>query len=229
MLLTDYVYIICSKNHEQDRWNKWNEWLINNSIKGEIFFYRWGTDLKENEIISYVIKDGTLEKIFPFRKGFPLRNSEISLGINFIKIFEDAYNKNFSKILILESDAILHPSFIKKVNGLLEKISNNEWDCISLGYGAGQRLQNQNFEYLGLVNRFRCTDSLLFNKSAIDYYYNNLKKIRLPIDEEFTMSVQMGKKSIYWLEPPITIQSSQMENGESTIQLGNPWNLKIPW
>ena len=229
MLNTDYTYIICHKIKEPLLYDKWKKWLTNNSIKGEIFFYKWGDELSDKDIDFHVKRDGLLEKIFPFRKEYPLRNSEISLAINFIKIFEDSYNKNFSNILILESDAILHPNFFDKVNNILNKVSNNEWDCISLGFGVGLRLQNQGFEYLAPVNRFRCTDSLLFNKSAIDYYYHNLKKVSLPIDEEFTLSVQMNKKSVYWLDPPIVVQSSQMAGGESSIQLGNPWDLKLPW
>lgn len=229
MLLTDYVYIICSKNHEQDRWNKWNEWLINNSIKGEIFFYKWGTELTKQEIDSYVVRDGTLERTYPWRTGYPIRDSEASIGINFIKIFEDAYNKSYNKILILESDVLLHPEFIKKVNHILEVTKDIDFNSLSIGCGMGYRIQsNDGQPILAAMDQFRCADSLIFTKTAIEYFYKNLKQLKIPIDEEFTQVVRRGDLSVYWLEPPIAVQQSQMANNISSIQNGN-YDVKIPW
>jgi len=229
MLTIDYVYIICSENYEQDRWNKWNKWLIENSIKGEIFFYKWGTDLTKEEVDSYVIRDGTLEQLYPWRKGYPIRNSEASIGINFIKIFEDAYNKNYNRILILESDVLLHPDFIEKVNHILKVTENIDFNSLSIGCGMGYRIQSENEQaILAAVDQFRCADSLIFTRTAIEYFYKNLKQIKVPVDEEFTRAVRRGDLNVYWLEPPITVQQSQMANNTSSIQNGN-YDVKIPW
>jgi hypothetical protein len=35
--------------------------------------------------------------------------------------------------------------------------------------------------------------------------------------------------SVFWLEPPIAIQGSQVAGNQSSVQYGNPYNLQIPW
>lgn len=230
MINVDWVYIICSEKFEKERYDNWLVWLSNNSINGSIEFYKWGTELSKEDVEQYVVRDGTLEAMFPWRTGYPIRDSEASIGINFLKIFEDAYNKNYENILILESDVILYPNFIDVVNKLLKSVEDHNYGAISLGYGLGLRLENKdNNVFLAQMDQFRCADSLIFNKNSISYFYNNLKQIRLPIDEEFTKAVRENKISIYWLEPPIAVQGSQIQGNSSSIQFGNPYNLQIPW
>lgn len=230
MINVDWVYIICSEKFEKERYDNWVVWLSLNNINGSIESYKWGTELSKEDIDQYVVRDGALETTFPWRTGYPIRDSEASVAINFLKIFEDAYNKNYEKILILESDVILHPEFIALTNDALQAVEGQDFNCISLGFGMGMRLKNDyNEVILGKVNQFRCADSLIFNRTAIDYFYNNLKQIRLPIDEEFTQAVRDNKIIIYWLDPPIAVQSSQIEGNSSSVQFGNPYNLQIPW
>jgi len=229
MINLDRVYIICSQEYEPDQYSKWSQWLATNNINGEIFCYKWGTDLTQEEVDSYVIKDGMLERLYPWRTGYPIRNSEASIAINFIKIFEDAFTKGYKKILTLESDVILHPNFINKVNELLEISKDTELNVISIGCGMGYRIHSESGEnIIASVNQFRCADSLIFSRLAIEHFYHNLKQIRLPIDEEFTRAVQNNHISVYWLEPPIAIQASQMAGNSSQTQNGN-YNLTIPW
>lgn len=230
MINLDWVYIICSEKFEPERFNAWKQWLENNNIKGSIEFYKWGTELSEDDINQYVVRDGTLEALYPWRTGYPIRNSEASVAINFIKIFEDAYNKNYDKILILESDVILHPNFIYAINEITNTVKDYDFNSISIGCGMGLRIQTDSPQaILVQVDQFRCADSLIFNRTSINHFYHNLKQIRLPIDEEFTNAVRSNKISVFWLEPPIAIQGSQVIGNESSVQYGNPYNLQIPW
>jgi hypothetical protein len=229
MINIDRVYIICSEKYEADKYEKWQQWLDSNNINGEISFYKWGTELTQEEVDSYVLRDGTLEKYYPWRTGYPIRNSEASIAINFIKIFEDAYKKGYNRILTLESDVLLHPDFISKVNEILKMTEQVDLNVISIGCGMGYRIKSESGEnIIAGVNQFRCADSLIFTNTAIDYFYNNLKQIRVPVDEEFTRAVQENHISVYWLEPPIAIQQSQMAGNSSQTQNGN-YNLRIPW
>jgi hypothetical protein len=230
MIRTDWTYIICSKRFEKERYDNWLLWLNNNNIKGSIEFYKWGTELSNEDIRKYVVRDGTLEILYPWRSGYPIRDSEASIAINFLKIFEDAYHKNYEEILVLESDVLLHPDFISITNGILEVAKSEDFNCISLGFGMGMRLKNDYDKViLAKVDQFRCADSLIFNRTAIKYFYNNLKQIRLPIDEEFTQAVKNNNISVYWLDPPIAVQGSQIGANSSSVQFGNPYNLQIPW
>ena len=89
------------------------------------YFYKWGSELTDDDINKYSIDDGTLVRLFPFRKNFPLKKSEISLSINFLNIFKEAYEKKYDNILIFESDAILHPDFIKLINKYMDELNKN--------------------------------------------------------------------------------------------------------
>lgn len=230
MINLDWVYIICSEKFEKFRYENWQTWLSMNQIKGSIVFHKWGTELSLEEVNEYVVRDGTLEQLYPWRTGYPIRDSEASIAINFIKIFEDAYKNNYQKILILESDVILHPNFIYSVNEIMKSVADYDFKAISLGCGLGLRIQNNtDTAVVAEVDQFRCADSLIFNKTAIDYFYNNLKQIRVPIDEEFTQAVRRKEMSVFWLEPPIAVQGSQIAGNQSSVQYGNPYNLQIPW
>lgn len=229
MINLDRVYIICSEKYEADKYEKWKQWLKLNNINGEISFYKWGSELTQEEVDSYVVRDGTLERLYPWRTGYPIRNSEASIAINFIKIFEDAHKKGYNRILTLESDVLLHPDFINKINETLKITEEANLNVLSIGCGMGYRVKSENGDNIIVgTNQFRCADSLIFTRAAIDYYYTYLKQIRVPVDEEFTRSVQENHISIYWLEPPIVIQQSQMAGNSSETQNGN-YNLKIPW
>lgn len=230
MINLDWVYIICSEKFEPERYENWSKWLKDNDIKGSIEFYKWGSELSEDEINQYVLRDGTLETLYPWRTGYPIRSGEASIAINFIKIFQDAYEKNYDKILILESDVILHPSFIFAINEIVKTVGEVDFNSISIGCGMGMRVQSQNPQaILAQVDQFRCADSLIFNRTSINHFYNNLKQIRLPIDEEFTNAAKSGQIKVFWLEPPIAVQGSQVVGNESSVQYGNPYNLQIPW
>ena len=229
MIDVDWVYIICSEKYESERYAEWNAWLSDNDIKGNISFYKWGTELTQEEIDQYVVRDGTLEKLYPWRTNYPIRPSEASIGINFINIFKDAYLNGYNKILTLESDVILHPDFINRINEILKVTESIDFNALSIGCGMGYRIQSDSGQnIIASVNQFRCADSLVFTRTAINYFYNNLKQIRLPVDEEFTQAVQRKELSVYWLEPPITVQGSQLPNNSSSTQNGN-YNLRIPW
>ena len=87
----DHIFVICSKEKEQDKYNKWLKWMEFNDINKDyvsFYCYKWGTELTNDDLVKYSNDDGTLVRLFPFRQQFPLKRSEISLGINFLNVFK---------------------------------------------------------------------------------------------------------------------------------------------
>jgi hypothetical protein len=220
----DRIYIICDKEKEIDKYNKWQSWISDTKLKDgyvEFYCYKWGTELTEEDLKLNSDDDGTLVKLFPFRKNFPLKKSEISLGINFMNILKMSKEAKYEHILVFESDAILHPEFIKKFNLYFKELfeSYTNWHLFSLGCGMNKhvkKVKKNKHVYMG--DQMRCNDSLVFNLRAIKLLIDSIPKLKLPIDEHFDLLVKSKKMVVLWAEPTIVIQGSQTGINPTTIR-----------
>lgn len=221
----DHMYIVCNKEKESDKYNKWLKWLEYNKVKEEFvtfYCYKWCDELTDDDIKNYSNDDGTLVKLFPFRANFPLKRSEISLSINFIHIFKDALDNQYKNILVFESDAILHPNFIELLNKYLMMLFNSssiKWDMLSIGAGMNKHypiIERNKFFYVS--KEMRCLDSFVINETGMQFIVNNLKQIKLPIDEHFDIFVKENKLRLLWLEPTLVVQGSQTGINRTTIR-----------
>jgi hypothetical protein len=218
------IYIICDKDKETDKYKKWEQWILDTKFNEgyvEFFSYKWGTTLTDDDIKEYSNDDGTLVKLYPFRANFPLKKSEISLGINFMLILKKALDAKYSNILVFESDAILHPDFVAKINYYMKEVltSYSNWHILSIGCGMNKHAKNiKKNKYIYMGNEMRCNDSLVFNSKAMKIITDNIGKLKLPIDEHFDILVKNHKLIVLWAEPTIVVQGSQTGINPTTIR-----------
>jgi len=218
------IFIICNKEYENDKYDKWQNWIKDLKFQEsyiEIYSYKWGTELTDKDIKEYSNDDGTLVKLFPFRAKFPLKKSEISLGINFMNILKKSLEAKYENILVFESDAILHPDFIDKFNSYMKDVyqSYSNWHILSIGCGMNKHVKNiKKKKYIYMGTEMRCNDSLVFNLKGIKVLIENIDKLKLPIDEHFDLLVKNHKLIVLWAEPTIVIQGSQCGYNPTTIR-----------
>ena len=223
----NHIYVICHKEKEADKYDKWVKWIEYNKIPEDyisFYCYKWGDELSEEDIKNYSLDDGTLVKLFPFRRQFPLKRSEISLSINFLNVFKLALEKKQEYILVFESDAILHPDFMKLINShmteLFETYSN--WHMFSIGAGMNKHFPKiKKNKHIYLAKEIRCLDSFVINERGMKLILDNLKKVKIPIDEHLDILVKTNKLFLLWLEPTIVVQGSQTGINPTTVRYSN--------
>jgi hypothetical protein len=228
----DHIYIICHRDKETVKYDKWNKWMKFNQIPESyitFYCYKWGDELSKEDITEYHLDDGSLVRLFPFRANFPLKLSEISLSINFLNIFKEGIHKKYNNILVFESDAILHPSFITEFNKrLLELYSSySNWHMLSLGCGMNKHINSiKKNKHIYLHKEVRCLDSFVISLNGMKKITELLKKVSLPIDEHIDILVKQNKIIMLWLEPTLVVQGSQTGINPTTIRYSDSIYVK---
>jgi hypothetical protein len=220
----DHIFVICHLDKEKDKHEKWLKWMEANKVDSNylsFYCYKWGTELTPEDFAKYSTDDGTLVRLFPFRKPFPLKPSEISLGVNFLNIFKMGLEKNYKNILVFESDAILHPNFMMLMNKIIEDelTKMNDWDIFSLGCGMNRHYPNifKN-KHIYRAKDIRCADSLIISNRGMQRLVDNIPILKLPIDEHYDLLIKDNKINILWLEPTLVLQGSQIGLNRTTVR-----------
>jgi hypothetical protein len=219
----EHIYVVLHKEKETDKYDKWIKWMKYNRIPEDyvtFYCYKWGDELSQADLDSNSYDDGTLVRLFPFRKQFPLKKSEISISINFLNIFKIGLDKKYNNILVFESDAILHPDFINIMNKTMDELPKYKgWHMLSIGCGMNKHYPNlfkNKTIYRG--KEIRCLDSFVINQSGMKFLIDAIPKVNLPIDEHFDILVKQNKLECLWLEPTIVVQGSQVGINPTTIR-----------
>ena len=91
----------------------------------------YGKNLPKDDmdIKKYFMDDNQRDKRLNY--GIPLNPGQIGCALSHIKIWEEAYEKGYDYILILEDDAIIPDNFKEKINPILKSLPKN-WDYLSL-------------------------------------------------------------------------------------------------
>jgi len=164
----------------------------------------------------------------------PLKNSEISIFLNFIFLLEKII-KEYSDgyFAVFESDVIFEGDLKKYLSCLSEFISDINPDALSIGSGCDCIDDNVNIDDLNFQifpkTLVRCMDSYIFSYEGIQkfllYFYEflkNQKSINEPIDNFFQTFLKLDTKKEnfqqLWVWPSITIQGSQYNYYKSSIQ-----------
>jgi GR25 family glycosyltransferase involved in LPS biosynthesis len=150
-----------------------------------------------------------------------LNYPDISLVFKHIKMFETIVENGIKSSLILEDDAILEDDFVNKFNFNLSR-TPRDWDFIFIGSGCNLRIPREQIEPGKIAYRkshpaSKCTDSYLVSLSAAKKVLETIKPFSFPIDFELNYQMCLHDMSVYWWEPPITVQGSQ--NGLYTSEI----------
>lgn len=228
----DHIYVICHKDKEPTKYDKWINWMKFNQISESdltFYCYKWCDELSKDDIENIHLNDGSLARLFPFRANFPLKLSEMSLSINFLNIFKEGIEKKYQNILVFESDAILHPSFIKEFNNRMIELSTSysNWHMLSIGCGMNKHIYPvKKNKHIYLHKEVRCLDSFVISLNGMKKITELLKKISLPIDEHIDILVKQNKIIMLWLEPTLVVQGSQTGVNPTTIRYSDSIYVK---
>ncbi len=222
----DSIYVISDPNHERERFERAIKQLKRHNApeaKIKIAAPTWGSTLPFD--VCFEVYDPFLSRPFPslIFKNRALNRGEISLVLNFYSAIKDAKELNLNRILIFESDVILHREFEERLSKILSELEQKEWDYVSLSDGVGTHAEEfePNKECYGLwwstpqtikvaptTFCFRCTDSMLLNKEFVTYLYDNLIPFRDCLDWELNYRLYSKKGKAFWAEPHIVEQGS---------------------
>lgn len=152
-----------------------------------------------------------------FKGRYPLQPEVVSLCLKHksaIENFLKNFNNNFC--LFLEDDAILHENFFEKLKKYITELPE-DWDAAFLGQGCNKHIDQNlisedKYWYKKDYPADRNTDSILFNRIFLDKLlkYLNHHKMCFPIDHEYSFWFHHLNANVYWLEPSIVTQGSQL-------------------
>lgn len=147
----------------------------------------------------------------------PLRTSlfnlaEISLTIKFGKIFEMLDLLQDEYFLIFEDDVILNEDFDKKFKQYLTT-TPVDWDVIYFGNCMdvpSSKLVDGQTSYMINHPASRCGDSILIKKKTINDLIKTWFPFHLVSDWELAYQHYYHNHKVYWWEPALTKQGSQI-------------------
>lgn len=166
-----------------------------------------------NDIYNWEIKTEA-----PFRD---LRQSEISLAYKHILVYKDIFLNRYKNALVLEDDVIVLDDFEEQFDNNLKKTP--EWDMIFIGSGCNLSISQDDLIDNQIAYRksnpaSKCTDSYCISGQAASKLATNLVRHSLPIDFELNYWIEKLDFKVYWWEPPLVKQGSQIGIYKSAIQ-----------
>lgn len=221
----DHIYILCDKSYELNRYNFLLNWAGNHFDPSYFSFnmYCYKDTIHKKDILKYGIVEDRLKP------------SEISLFINYMKIFEDIIdkysNKKNSHFLILESDIIPQDNWKIILNKQMELLNNKPFDFLHIGNGGNNDFLPSLFGHLIKNNdcnvfqcpSARCTEAMIWSYDGARKYLSlQHKPVIHPLDFYFNTIAANGVKSIdetktYWGHPVAFIQGTANGTYESTV------------
>jgi len=179
----------------------WGETLTN-----DLIFKVYNPYLSRGNIPSFTFKAACLSK------------GEISLILNFYSAIQNAVSNNTDNqaVLVLESDAHLRRDFVPRLSKILQDLSGQDWDYVSLGEGVGTRPPGCDKSYYGEQKLyapphawvFRCTDSMLLSHKFAKKLSQTLIPFKECLDWELNFQIAFHGGKALWADPPIAEQGT---------------------
>jgi len=171
------------------------------------------TDEIINEFYKHDVEEGfrRVRPLWPINQHNPrkLNSPEISLTIKHIVTLDKISKSNDDISLVLEDDCLFCNDFETSFNELLES-TPDDWDVIHIGDGFGMKPEKYKSSFSDKVYLMhhpasRCTEAILFKKSAAQKIVSTMKPFCLMVDWEMAYQYSLHNLNVYWWQPaPIT-------------------------
>jgi GR25 family glycosyltransferase involved in LPS biosynthesis len=162
-----------------------------------------------------------------------ISSAEISCALHHIECFKEIAEK-YDYALILEDDVILCDDFAEKLKTYLTQLPPN-WDMLFIGDGCNLHIPDFRLiknQYIYKKENFatswggngatRCLDSYMITKRCchdiLQRVYLPNYIIDMPADHWLNKVIQNYNFNIYWTEPTITRQGSELNIYKSSIR-----------
>ena len=149
-----------------------------------------------------------------------LKKSEISLSFKHLLAWADICEKELDYGILLEDDVIIFPGLVHDFNEQL-KNTPDDWDLIFFGSGDDHRVPERT-EGRGVYKmtppRVKCTDSYAVSRKAAEKLRDGLFPVSMPLDFEMQYFLMKHDLSVYWFEPPLVMQGSQLGTTRSLLR-----------
>ena len=178
----------------------------------ENIFYRdkkpWGEGVNYSQDIQWPTPD-------------TIRYSDLSLIIKHSLAWNDIHN-NHEYGIIFEDDIIMLPGFIDEFEAQIAN-TPSDWDIIFFGSGCGFRVPERT-KGRGVYKmdppRAKPTDSYVVSKKAAKILSENFFPVSQRIDWEMQCVCMNLGLSVYWWEPPLTVQGTEIGLYQTTQPQG---------
>ena len=204
------IFIMCHPEHEPIRYQLLVSQLRSRGIT-KVHWVRgpWGSELSAEDFFKaydpFSQRFGMSVRLCS--KSAALLRGEVSLVLSFYKALCEALNTPDDKFIFFESDVVLRPDFMERLEAILA--DEKPWDYISLGEGVGTRPVEQSyFAPTTLFTPphqfvFRCTDSMLLRRSFLEKLRQTLLPCGECLDWELNIQAMVHKAVSLWADPPL--------------------------
>lgn len=145
---------------------------------------------------------------------------EIAATISHIEAYRHLVASGKEWALILEDDAVFEEDFSSRFDAYFASIPDDA-DVVFLG--GILRLQLANADPKQHFHRkdhpaTNCVDSYVVRSSAARAILETIVPFALPIDWELNYQLKLHDLTVYWIEPPLVMQGSEVGMHQSSIR-----------
>lgn len=171
---------------------------------------------------TWARKVGSLKYPSGSSKPRDITPQELSLVVKHYRAYELIVENSYETALVLEDDVVFCEDFSRYFNDFLEG-TPKDWDMIFVGSGAGLRIHPSLLEegqtaYLKPHPATKCTDSYLITQRAAKILKDTMLPLTLGADFELNYQLYKNDFKVYWWDPPVIAQGSQIGIYKSAIQ-----------
>jgi len=216
----DHAYILCDPAREPERAAYLKRWLADNRISSDCYTMGlscYGTTITAAHAMSVYDPTQPREPVPGEQKNFNRSNlklGEISLVLNWAAAAKDAVAKRYGAVLILESDVLFSPTFLRDLEMSLSALKDVSWDFLSLSEGPGLRPPRDPKDtapgWFPVRHYYhtRTTDAMVFKGSMLEKILGTLFPFAEVLDWELNYQLTRHTSRSFWLDPPIIKQGS---------------------
>jgi hypothetical protein len=220
----DHIFILCDPTNEPDRFQYLQTWLQDNHIDSArytIGLSCYGSDITAEQAFTVYNPWQNRKPVEQERNfnSYNLKPSEISLVLNWYAVAKQAVEKNYTTVMILESDILFFDHFLDNLQTSLGILQRGKvvWDFLSISGREDLRPKRDPkdtqlawFRNPGYYHT-RTTDAMIFQVSMLQKILGTLFPFAEVLDWELNYQLALHSSQSFWLDPPICRQGSGKE------------------